>query len=172
MKNHSRHLHPPLCAIFAPNSGYIARYAPFIWHKSPTNCGIHLSESIFQTRSRTLGAAGREDLDFPIRHAARLLHHRQIFLCVPKRKYAPARMFAGKGAKLNHLPILFPRPGAKTPPPGNLRWISSRNRRFHRRRSKEAARSARCIRSHCFRRIRYRRKRSRPRFRSSRTVTG
>ena len=52
LKNHSRHLHAPLCVIFAPNSGYIARYAPFIWRKSPTNCDAHLSESIFQTRSR------------------------------------------------------------------------------------------------------------------------
>jgi len=40
-----------VCVIFAPNSGYIARYAPFIWHKSPTNCDAHLTESIFQTRS-------------------------------------------------------------------------------------------------------------------------
>ena len=46
------HLHSPLCVIFAPNSGYMARYAPFIWHKSPTNCEIHLTDSIFQTRSR------------------------------------------------------------------------------------------------------------------------
>ncbi len=52
LKNHSCHLHSPLCVIFAPNSGYIARYAPFIWRKSPTNCEIHLTESIFQTRSR------------------------------------------------------------------------------------------------------------------------
>ncbi|MFD1401075.1 DUF6783 domain-containing protein [Robinsoniella peoriensis] len=27
---HSRHLHVPLCGIFALNSGYIARYVPFI----------------------------------------------------------------------------------------------------------------------------------------------
>ncbi len=52
LKNHSYHLHAPLCVIFMPNSGYIARYAPFIWHKSPTNCDAHLAESIFQTRSR------------------------------------------------------------------------------------------------------------------------
>ncbi len=52
LKNHSCHLHSPLCVIFSPNSGYIARYAPFIWRKSPTNCEIHLTESIFQTRSR------------------------------------------------------------------------------------------------------------------------
>ncbi|MDU7030031.1 MAG: DUF6783 domain-containing protein, partial [Clostridiales bacterium] len=25
---HSCHLHAPLCGIFAPNSGYVARYAP------------------------------------------------------------------------------------------------------------------------------------------------
>ncbi|MDE6920323.1 MAG: hypothetical protein K2P89_10540, partial [Lachnospiraceae bacterium] len=36
---------------FAPNSGYIARYAPFIWRKSPTNRDAYLTESIFQTRS-------------------------------------------------------------------------------------------------------------------------
>ena len=52
LKNHSYHLHAPLCVIFMPNSGYIARYAPFTWHKSPTNCDAHLAESIFQTRSR------------------------------------------------------------------------------------------------------------------------
>ena len=51
LKNHSRHLHAPLCVIFAPNSGYITRYAPFIWRKSPTNCDANLTESIFQTRS-------------------------------------------------------------------------------------------------------------------------
>ena len=56
LKNHSYHLHAPLCVIFAPNSGYIARYAPFIWHKSPTNCDAHLAESIFQTRSSSVGA--------------------------------------------------------------------------------------------------------------------
>lgn len=48
----SYHLHAPLCVIFAPNSGYIARHAPFIWHRSPTNCDAHLAEGIFQTRSR------------------------------------------------------------------------------------------------------------------------
>ena len=52
LKIHSRHLYPPLSAIFAPNSGYIARYAPFIWHKSPTKWRIHLSESNFKTRSK------------------------------------------------------------------------------------------------------------------------
>ncbi len=53
LKNHSYHLYASLCVIFAPISGYIARYAPFIWHKSPTNCDAHLAESIFQTRSRS-----------------------------------------------------------------------------------------------------------------------
>ncbi|WP_394918717.1 DUF6783 domain-containing protein, partial [uncultured Robinsoniella sp.] len=38
MKIHSRHLHAPLCGIFAPNSGYVARYTPFIRDKSPTKC--------------------------------------------------------------------------------------------------------------------------------------
>ncbi len=52
LKNHSCHLHAPLCVIFAPNSVDVARYAAFIWHKSPTNCDAHLAESIFQTRSR------------------------------------------------------------------------------------------------------------------------
>ncbi|WWR22313.1 DUF6783 domain-containing protein [Lachnospiraceae bacterium JLR.KK009] len=49
---HSRHLHPLICGIFLPNSVNVARYASFIWQKSPTNCRIHLSESNFQTRSR------------------------------------------------------------------------------------------------------------------------
>ena len=52
LKNHSCHLHAPLCVIFVPNSGYIARYAPFIWHKSPTKCDAHLTKSIFKTHSR------------------------------------------------------------------------------------------------------------------------
>ena len=60
MKNHFRHLHAPLCVIFAPNSGYIARYVPFIWHKSPTNCDAHLTESIFQT-SPSGGSTGSSD---------------------------------------------------------------------------------------------------------------
>ncbi|WP_081998925.1 DUF6783 domain-containing protein [Robinsoniella peoriensis] len=52
MKIHSRHLHAPLCSIFAPNSGYVVRYAPFIRDKSSTNCYAQLPESNFQTRSR------------------------------------------------------------------------------------------------------------------------
>ena len=51
MKIHSCHLHAPLCGIFAPNSGYIARYAPFIRDKSPTNWDAQLPESNFKTRS-------------------------------------------------------------------------------------------------------------------------
>ncbi|WWR22315.1 DUF6783 domain-containing protein [Lachnospiraceae bacterium JLR.KK009] len=52
---HSRHLHPLICGIFLPNSVNVARYASFIWQKSPTNCRIHLSESNFQTRSNLSG---------------------------------------------------------------------------------------------------------------------
>ena len=33
LKNHSCHLHAPLCVISVSNSGYIARYASFIWRK-------------------------------------------------------------------------------------------------------------------------------------------
>ncbi|WP_394910983.1 DUF6783 domain-containing protein [uncultured Robinsoniella sp.] len=51
LKIHSRHLHAPLCGIFAPNSGYAARYAPFIRDKSPTKCDAQLRESNFFTRS-------------------------------------------------------------------------------------------------------------------------
>ena len=51
LKNHSRHLYAPLCVIFAPYSVDVAHYASFIWHKSPTNCDAHLTESSFQTRS-------------------------------------------------------------------------------------------------------------------------
>ncbi|WP_395014330.1 DUF6783 domain-containing protein [Robinsoniella peoriensis] len=52
MKIHSCHLHAPLCGIFAPNSGYVARYAPFIRDKSPTKCDAQLPESNFRIRSR------------------------------------------------------------------------------------------------------------------------
>ncbi|NBI72012.1 hypothetical protein D3Z50_13255 [Clostridiaceae bacterium] len=51
MKNHSRHLHAPLCGIFEPNSLNAAHCAAFIWLKSPTKRNAHLAESIFQTRS-------------------------------------------------------------------------------------------------------------------------
>ncbi len=42
----------PTLRDIAPDSGYIARYASFIWHKSPANGDAHLTESIFQTRSK------------------------------------------------------------------------------------------------------------------------
>ena len=61
LKIHSRHLHAPLCGIFGPNSGYIARYAPFIWPKSPTKCNAQLPESNFQTRSRKLLVRSYQD---------------------------------------------------------------------------------------------------------------
>ncbi|WP_394921440.1 DUF6783 domain-containing protein [uncultured Robinsoniella sp.] len=48
---HSRHLHAPLCGIFAPNSGYIVRLSLFIRDKSPTNCDAQPSESNFKTHS-------------------------------------------------------------------------------------------------------------------------
>lgn len=51
LKIHSRHLHAPLCGIFAPNSLAVAHYAAFIWGKSPTKWNAHLAESNFQTRS-------------------------------------------------------------------------------------------------------------------------
>ncbi|WP_334298128.1 DUF6783 domain-containing protein [Blautia wexlerae] len=37
--------------MFCPNSVAVARYDALIRAKSPTNCDIHLAESIFQTRS-------------------------------------------------------------------------------------------------------------------------
>ena len=54
LKNHSRHLHAPLCGIFVPNSLNAAHCAAFIWPKSPTKRNAHLAESIFQTRSRRI----------------------------------------------------------------------------------------------------------------------
>ncbi|MDU7030284.1 DUF6783 domain-containing protein [Robinsoniella peoriensis] len=38
--------------IFAPDSGYIARCAPFIRENSPTECDAQLPENNFKTRSR------------------------------------------------------------------------------------------------------------------------
>ena len=52
LKNHSRNLHAPLCGIFYPNSVAVARYGALIRAKSPTNCDVHLAESLFQTCSR------------------------------------------------------------------------------------------------------------------------
>ena len=51
LKNHSCNLHAPLCGIFCPNSVAVARYGALIRTKSPTNCDVHLAESLFQTRS-------------------------------------------------------------------------------------------------------------------------
>ncbi|MHA9742244.1 DUF6783 domain-containing protein [Robinsoniella peoriensis] len=62
LKIHSRHLHAPLCGIFAPNSGYVARYAPFIRDKSPTKCDAQLPESNFKTRSRASYFRERKEL--------------------------------------------------------------------------------------------------------------
>ncbi|HAP22145.1 MAG TPA: hypothetical protein DCR27_12825 [Lachnospiraceae bacterium] len=45
LKNRFRRLRILLCVIFVPNAGYIARYAPFIWRKSSTNCDVHLAET-------------------------------------------------------------------------------------------------------------------------------
>ncbi|MFR4360399.1 DUF6783 domain-containing protein [Anaerobutyricum hallii] len=52
LKNHSCNLHAPICGIFCLHSVDVARYAALIQAKSPTNCNAHLTESIFQTRSR------------------------------------------------------------------------------------------------------------------------
>ncbi|MEQ2840289.1 DUF6783 domain-containing protein [Blautia fusiformis] len=41
--------------MFHPNSVAVARYGALIREKSPTNCDAHLAESLFQTRSSTLG---------------------------------------------------------------------------------------------------------------------
>ncbi len=37
-----------ICVIFAPNSGYIARYEPFIWRKSPASYVAHLTKAFFK----------------------------------------------------------------------------------------------------------------------------
>ncbi|WP_394927509.1 DUF6783 domain-containing protein [uncultured Robinsoniella sp.] len=50
---HSCQLQAPLCRIFAPNSGHIARLSPFIGDKSPTNWDAQQPESNFKTRFRT-----------------------------------------------------------------------------------------------------------------------
>ncbi|WP_334297715.1 DUF6783 domain-containing protein [Blautia faecis] len=44
-------MHAPLCGRFHPNSVAVARYGALIRAKSLTNCGAHLAESLFQTRS-------------------------------------------------------------------------------------------------------------------------
>ncbi|RGF72225.1 hypothetical protein DWZ38_15905 [Ruminococcus sp. AF31-8BH] len=50
-QNHSRNLHAPLCGIFCPNSVAVARYGALIRTKSPTNCDVHLAESLLGARS-------------------------------------------------------------------------------------------------------------------------
>ena len=54
LKEHSCNLHAPLCDIFRPNSVAVARYGALIRAKSPTNCDVHLAESLFQTRSKLM----------------------------------------------------------------------------------------------------------------------
>ncbi|MHA9740035.1 DUF6783 domain-containing protein [Robinsoniella peoriensis] len=41
-------MHAPLSGIFAPNSGYVARYAPFIRDKSPTKWTHSCQKAIFK----------------------------------------------------------------------------------------------------------------------------
>ncbi|MEY8395239.1 DUF6783 domain-containing protein [Lachnospiraceae bacterium 45-P1] len=62
LKIHSRRLHAPLCSIFGPNSLNVARYAAFIWAKSPTKWNAQLPESNFQTRSNLIGVAVPENI--------------------------------------------------------------------------------------------------------------
>ncbi len=90
MKNHSRHLYVPFCVIFAPHSVDVARYASFIWHKSPTNCDVHLTESIFQTRS---GIGSGRDRDHHIRENRDGQSGRHRCRCVV---YRVCRRFGGK----------------------------------------------------------------------------
>ena len=54
LKEHSCNLHAPLCDIFRPNSVAVARYGALHPAKSPTNCDVHLAESLFQTRSKLM----------------------------------------------------------------------------------------------------------------------
>ena len=64
LKNHSCNLHAPFCGKFVPNSVVVARYDALIQDKFPTNCDAHLTESIFQTRSKTLFVVPCEAFDF------------------------------------------------------------------------------------------------------------
>ncbi|MCC3398272.1 MAG: DUF6783 domain-containing protein [Enterocloster aldenensis] len=48
----------PLRGIFRPNSGYIARYAPFIWPESPTNRDAQMTESNLQAHPGRLWKRG------------------------------------------------------------------------------------------------------------------
>ena len=64
-------MHAPLRVIFTPNSGYMARYAPFLWHKSPTNCDERLPGMKVSNKknldkikvSHTFNQCGRWDLN-------------------------------------------------------------------------------------------------------------
>ena len=51
-KGFIKFLEPADCGMFCPNSIAVVRYGALIRAKSPTNCDIHLAESLFQTRSR------------------------------------------------------------------------------------------------------------------------
>ena len=59
LKNHSSNLHASIYGIFCLHSVDVARYAALIQAKSPTNCNAYLTESIFQTRSRTVNLIAR-----------------------------------------------------------------------------------------------------------------
>ena len=60
--SHLMRLYSPLCGIFRLHSVDVARCAALIQTKSPTNCGAHLAESIFQTRSKRLPGIRKEAL--------------------------------------------------------------------------------------------------------------
>ncbi len=90
LKIHSRHLHPLICGIFLPNSVNVARYASFIWQKSPTNCRIHLSESNFQTRSSALIYDIKLDI---IPQWDHILYEEENFLRIPEQLRANGREF-------------------------------------------------------------------------------
>ena len=52
MKNAFRKAGYVDCGIFHPNSVAVARYGALIRAKYTTNCDAHLTESLFQTRSK------------------------------------------------------------------------------------------------------------------------
>ena len=52
-QNHSCNLHAPFCGTFVSNLDVVARYDALIRNKFPTNCDAHLTESIFQTHTKT-----------------------------------------------------------------------------------------------------------------------
>ena len=47
-KGFIKFLEPADCGMFCPNSIAVVRYGALIRAKSPTNCDIHLAESLFQ----------------------------------------------------------------------------------------------------------------------------